>query len=174
MQWAEHTGKENRSEGTQIHMTHIRKNSLRLSALALTRAIILELWILERRFCPFFLGVRRHCYDILKTKPCSPFPLLGWSPNSSASLLNWSIYWDLLEIHHLLLVGYYRNHTSFPHTFILHTTLKFKSIHFSNKLTLSICINNKCTIPRLQVTCLKNDRQLKHIMKLLLNTDLDY
>jgi hypothetical protein len=31
------------SEGTQIQMTHIRKNSLRLSALALKRAIILQL-----------------------------------------------------------------------------------------------------------------------------------
>ena len=106
-------------------------------------------------------------------KTMFPTPTVGWSPNSSASLMNWSMYWDLLEIYHLLLVGYYRNHTSFPHTFILHTILKPNYIHFSNKLTLSICINNKCTVPRIQVTCLNNDRQLKHIM-LLLNTHLDY
>ena len=165
---------ENRSEGTQIHLTHIRKNSLRPSALALTRTINQELCILERRDFPFFLAVRRHCYDILKTKSCSPFPVLGWSPNWSASLMDWSLYWDLLEIHHLLFVGYYRNHTFFSHTFILHTILKFKSIHFSNKLTIWTCINNKCTIAWLQVSCLNNDRQLKHIMKLLLNTNFDY
>ena len=165
---------ENRSDGTLIHITHIRKNCLGLSALALTRTIILELWILERRFCPFFLGVRRYCYDILKTKPCSPFPMLGWSQKRIASLMNSSIHWDLLEIHHFLFVGYYRNHTSFPHTFILHTILKFKSIHFSNKLTISTCINNKYAILWLQVACLNNDRQLKHFMKLLLNTELDY
>jgi hypothetical protein len=72
---------ENKNEGTQIHMTHIRKNSLRMSALALTRAIILDLWILEIRFCSFFLGVRRHCFDILKTKPCPHSQCLDGAQN---------------------------------------------------------------------------------------------